>query len=183
MIVRLRLAFAACVLAGTGFAACPPSALAQVYRCDSPNGVPVYQGTPKGHNCQPVDLQPLTTIPAPNVPASSGSAARGAATASAAGGASSARSSPSPESFPKVDAAAQRARDDDRRRILDDELRKERERLDELKAEYKGGEPERLGNERNYQKYLDRVAQLEEDIARTESNIASLRRELGTIRP
>lgn len=181
MTVRLRFAFAACVLAGTGFTACPPSALAQVYRCDSPNGVPVYQGTPKGSNCQPVDLQPLTTIPAPNVPASNAPAPKGAATASAAGGTSSARSSP--ESFPKVDAAAQRVRDDDRRRILDDELRKEQERLDELKAEFKGGEPDRLGNERNYQKYLDRVAQLEEDIARTESNIESLRRELGTIRP
>ena len=86
----------------------------------------------------------------------------------------------SAEGFPKVDGAAQRARDSDRRRILEDELQKEQQRLGELKAEYKNGEPDRLGNERNYQKYLDRVARLEEDIARTESNIASLRRELGT---
>ncbi|HLT25830.1 MAG TPA: DUF4124 domain-containing protein [Zeimonas sp.] len=176
MTVRYRFALAACVLAGTGLAACLPSALAQVYRCDSPNGVPVYQGTPKGENCRPVDLQPLTTIPAPKLPA-----AQGAPAPSPASRVSSAR--PSPEGFPKVDAAAQRARDDDRRRILEDELQKEQARLDELKAEYKDGEPDRLGNERNYQKYLDRVARLEEDIARTESNIASLRRELSTIRP
>lgn len=174
MTVRSRLAFAACVVAGTGFAACAPSVLAQVYRCDSPNGVPVYQGTPKGTNCQPVDLQPLTTIPAPKLPATK---APGSA---AAGGSSAAR--PSPEGFPRVDEAAQRARDSDRRRILEDELRKEQARLDELKAEYKDGEPDRLGNERNYQRYLDRVARLEEDIARTETNIASLRRELTTIR-
>lgn len=175
MTVRSRFAFAACVVAGIGLGALPPSVFAQVYRCDSPNGVPVYQGTPKGTNCQPVDLQPLTTIPAPRLPASKASGTAGA------GGSPAAR--PSPEGFPKVDVAAQRARDDDRRRILEDELQKEQARLDELKAEYKNGEPDRLGNERNYQKYLDRVARLEEDIARTETNIASLRRELTTIRP
>ncbi len=175
MTVRSRLAFAACVVAGTGFAACPPSVFAQVYRCDSPNGVPVYQGTSKGTNCHPVDLQPLTTIPSPKLPA-----AKSSASAASAG---SAAARPSPEGFPKVDEAAQRVRDNDRRRILEDELQKEQTRLDELKAEYKNGEPDRLGNERNYQRYLDRVARLEEDIARTETNIASLRRELTTIRP
>jgi len=174
MTARSRFAFVACFVAGAGFAACIPSVFAQVYRCDSPNGVPVYQGTSKGTNCQPVDLQPLTTIPAPKLPATK---AHGAAS----GGPSAAR--PPAEGFPKVDEAAQRARDNDRRRILEDELQKELARLDELKAEYKSGEPDRLGNERNYQRYLDRVARLEEDIARTETNIASLRRELTTIRP
>lgn len=167
MIVRSRLEILACLLAGAGLAADAPSALAQVYRCESPNGVPVYQGTPNGANCHAIDLQPLTTIPAPKPPA-----AKAAAPAAR----------PSPESFPKVDGAAQRARDGDRRRILEDELQKEQQRLGELNAEYKNGEPDRLGNERNYQKYLDRVARLQEDIARTESNIASLRRELSTIR-
>lgn len=173
MIVRSSFATVACVLTGFGLAACAPSVFAQVYRCDSPNGVPVYQGTPNGANCQPIDLQPLTTIPAPKPPASK---------ASATGGAPPAAARASPEGFPKVDGAAQRARDGDRRRILEDELQKEQQRLGELKSEYRNGEPERQGNERNYQKYLDRVARLEEDIARTESNIASLRRELSTIR-
>ncbi|MCO5101173.1 MAG: DUF4124 domain-containing protein [Burkholderiaceae bacterium] len=169
MTARFRPEIAARLLVGAGLAVFAWPALAQVYRCDSPNGVPVYQGTPNGANCHPIDLQPLTTIPAPRLPP-----------AKAAGTASAARASP--EAFPKVDGAAQRARDGDRRRILEDELKKEQQRLGELKAEYKGGEPDRQGNERNYQKYLDRVARLEEDIARTESNIASLRRELGTIR-
>jgi hypothetical protein len=169
MTVRSRLAIATCAL---GLATCVPPVFAQVYRCDSPSGVPVYQGTPNGANCRPIDLQPLTTIPAPKLPAAKGVAPSGAPAAARA----------SPESFPKVDGAVQRARDNDRRRILEDELQKEQERLGELKTEYKNGEPDRLGNERNYQKYLDRVARLEEDIARTESNIASLRRELGTTR-
>jgi hypothetical protein len=167
MIVRSRLEIVACFVAGAGLAACAPSALAQVYRCDSPNGVPVYQGSSSGSNCRPIDLQPLTTIPAPKLPAAKTSAAAAKA---------------SPDGFPKVDGAAQRARDGDRRRILEDELQKEQQRLGELNAEYKNGEPDRLGNERNYQRYLDRVARLQEDIARTESNIASLRRELSTIR-
>ena len=42
------------------------SALAQVYRCESAGGVPVYQGTANGKDCQPIDLAPLTTIPAPD---------------------------------------------------------------------------------------------------------------------
>jgi len=73
-------------------------------------------------------------------------------------------------------------RDSERRRILEDELRKEETRLAELKAVYKDGEPDRLGDERNYQKYLDRVQRLKDDIGRSEGNIASIRRELGAIR-
>ena len=146
---------------------------AEVYRCDGDSGVPVYQGTPNGRNCRALDLAPLTTIPAPKLPA---------ARAAAAGQAGSAAARPSPNGFPKVDASAQRARDSDRRRILEDELNKEDARLAELKAVYKDGEPDRLGDERNYQKYLDRVQRLKDDIARSEGNIASLRRELGAIR-
>jgi len=51
-----------------------------------------------------------------------------------------------------------------------------------LRTEYNNGEPERLGSERNYQRYLDRVQRLKDDIARTEASIASLRRELGSVR-
>lgn len=149
------------------------SASAEVYRCESDSGVPVYQGTPNGRNCRQIDLAPLTTIPAPKLPA-----ARPAAGAAQAGGAAR----PSPNGFPKVDASTQRERDSERRRILEDELRKEETRLAELKAVYKDGEPDRLGDERNYQKYLDRVQRLKDDIGRSEGNIASIRRELGAIR-
>jgi hypothetical protein len=81
-----------------------------------------------------------------------------------------------------VDAAAQRSRDSDRRKILQDELDREQTRLEEFRKEFNGGEPERLGNERNYQKYLDRVERLKGDIARSEANVASLRRELESVR-
>jgi len=81
----------------------------------------------------------------------------------------------------RVDAGAQRARDSDSRRILEAELRREEERLAELKREYNNGEPERQGNERNYQKYLDRVADLKSGIARKESDIAAIKRELAKL--
>jgi hypothetical protein len=83
----------------------------------------------------------------------------------------------------RVDAGAQRARDSDSRRILEAELRREEERLAELKREYNNGEPERQGNERNYQKYLDRVADLKSGIARKEGDIAAIKRELSKLPP
>ena len=50
-----------------------------------------------------------------------------------------------------------------------------------MQKEYNNGEPERLGDERNYQKYLDRVADLKAAIARKESDIAAIKRELSKL--
>lgn len=72
-------------------------------------------------------------------------------------------------------------RDLGRQRIVQAELIAAEQRLAALKAEYHDGEPERLGSEKNYQKYLDRVADLKQNIRRVEDNIAALRRELNTI--
>lgn len=87
-----------------------------------------------------------------------------------------------PADFPRVDSSTQRARDDDRRGILAEELRLEQQKLSELKAEYKNGEPDRLGSERNYAKYQERVANLRDAIARSERNIEALNREIANIR-
>jgi hypothetical protein len=81
----------------------------------------------------------------------------------------------------RIDPAAQRARDTDSRRILEAELRREELRLAELRREYNNGEPDRLGNERNYQKYLDRVADLKSSIARKEGDIAAIKREIAKL--
>ena len=159
----------------------PLLASAQVYRCESDSGVPVYQGSPSGKNCRQIDLQPLTTIPAPKLPASPPRATP-APPASSSGAARNGARQAAPADFPRVDAGTQRARDNDRRAILEAELSREQARLDTLRAEYKDGEPDRLGSERNYQKYLDRVERLKEDIARAEANIGALQRELSAIR-
>lgn len=98
----------------------------------------------------------------------------------------SAKASPSPQTSastaPQVSANEQKARDSDARLILQEELKKALARQDELKKEYNNGEPEKRSEEtRNHQKYLDRVAELKSNLARNESDIAGIRRELGRL--
>ena len=78
----------------------------------------------------------------------------------------------------RIDPAAQRIRDSDARRILESELKGEEDRLAALKKEFNNGQPERQGSEKNYQTYVDRVAQLSAAIARKEADVAALRREI-----
>lgn len=99
--------------------------------------------------------------------------------ASAAG--SAPRLSGTPSAGARVDSSAQRARDADARAILGAELAKAEARQAELLKEYNNGEPERLGSEANYQKYLDRVEELKANIAHNESDIAGLKRELARL--
>ena len=80
----------------------------------------------------------------------------------------------------RVDANDQRARDADAKGIMETELRRAEARKTELALEYNNGEPEKRGDEsRNYQKYLDRVAELKANLGRVDSDIAGIRRELG----
>jgi hypothetical protein len=159
------------------------AALAQVFRCESESGGPLYQSTAEGRNCRPLDLAPLTTIPAPRLPAAAAPKPPAAAGAPAVPNAAPPAVGAVPGAgFPRVDTSTQRVRDGERRVILEAELRKEEDRLESLRREFNNGEPERVGGERNYQKYLDRVERLKEDIGRSEANIGALRRELSAIR-
>lgn len=81
----------------------------------------------------------------------------------------------------KVDPGDQRARDSDARRILEAELRKEEDALAALKKAYNNGEPERQGDEKNYQKYADRVAEMKAAVARKEADVEALKRELAKL--
>lgn len=143
-----------------------------IYRCESASGVIEYSNSaPAGSKaCKKISLPTITTIPAPKPVKTAVQNNRNARS----GG---------DEAFPKVPPARQRKRDSDRARILRDELSREESKLADLKKTYNNGEPERLGNERNYQKYLDRVARMKSDIARSEGNIKALRRELSALRP
>lgn len=81
---------------------------------------------------------------------------------------------------PRNDSAEQRARDSDARQILEAELRKAEQRLAQAQKAYANGQPEKEGIEsRNHQRYLDRVAELKEAVARAESDVGGLKRELG----
>lgn len=80
----------------------------------------------------------------------------------------------------RVESTEQRARDSDARGILEAELKKAEAKQAELLKEYNNGAPEKQGIEgRNHQKYLDRVAEMKASIARNESDIAGIKRELG----
>lgn len=136
-----------------------------VYRC--PGNPESYTNmlTPqqaKDRGCRTIDGSPITIVqtrrPAP----------------------AAAASTPRPADS-RVDPAEQRARDSDARRILQDELQREEQRLAELRKEYKDGQPERRGDERNYQKYLDRTASLKAQIERKEEDVAAIRRELNKV--
>lgn len=151
-----------------------PAAWAQdkpVYKCPGPpvlytDAITAQEARDRG--CRTIEGTPITVIPAP--------ARRPAAAVRAPVAASGAASE-------RIDPAQQRARDSDARRILSDELRREEERLVELRREFNNGEPERRGDERNYQRYLDRVSELRAAILRKEGDVAALRRELGKLPP
>ncbi len=88
--------------------------------------------------------------------------------------------SASPNRNRNVDNSEQRARDSDARGILAAELKKSEAKLADLLKEYNNGEPEKLGPEtRNHQKYLDRVAELKASIARLNSDVEGIKRELN----
>ncbi len=138
-----------------------------VYRCPGPpvlytDALSASEAKEKG--CRVIEGTPVTVVPGTKPrtppPAASGAARNGSE---------------------KVDPADQRARDSDARRILTDELRREEERLAAMKKDFNDGEPERRGDERNFQKYQDRVNEMKAAIARKESDIAAIRRELAKL--
>ncbi len=82
----------------------------------------------------------------------------------------------------RVNASEQKSRDFDARQILESELRKAETRQTELLREYNNGLPDKRSDETsNNRKYLDRVMELKSNLARNESDMAGIRRELGRV--
>lgn len=165
------------IVLAAGLAAAAPGtvhAQATVYRCPGPPVLYTDALSPeeaRERGCRTIEGAPVTVIQAPR--------GRPAATGTAAGSAAAAPRA----SDARVDPAAQRQRDSDARRILEAELKREEDKLAGLKREYNNGEPERRGDERNYARYLERVAELKAGIGRSESDIAAIKRELAKLSP
>lgn len=87
-----------------------------------------------------------------------------------------------PSTFPRVDRDLQQSRDNDRRRILEQELGAEQKLLDQARKELAEQESVRLGSERNYQRVLDRLEPFQKKVRQHEDNIANLRKEISKIR-
>lgn len=149
-------------------------AQSEVFLCVDDNGKKEYKNTGLTKGCKRIDLPGITMIPAPPKRAVVQTAA---AKTSAAPSTTNA-----PSDFPKVDGDTQKARDNDRKQILLDEMKSEEQKLAALQKEFNNGEPERRGDERNYAKYQERVAAMKEDISRAEKNIEALKREISKIR-
>lgn len=90
------------------------------------------------------------------------------------------KASTSSNSSPRNDSAEQKTRDSDSRGILESELKKAEAKQAELLKEYNNGEPDKNALDiKNPQRYVDRVAELKANIARNDSDIAGIKRELG----
>ncbi len=81
----------------------------------------------------------------------------------------------------RITIRRENARIEEQRELVENKILEEEKRLNEVKNEYKDGVPDRLGSERNYQRYLDRVERLKEEINVREKNLSVLRRELKNL--
>ncbi|HSD41592.1 MAG TPA: DUF4124 domain-containing protein [Burkholderiales bacterium] len=153
-----------------------PASFAQgtVWRCTEADGHPHYTNIKKdteGKTCQVVTKE-VSVVPASHP----GAAAQG--TRSSVPQAATA----TPPNFPRVDRETQRARDDNRRKILQDELASEEKSLVDAKSKLTEQESVRHGDEKNYQRVLDRLKPYQEAVERHERNVSALRRELANLR-
>jgi hypothetical protein len=139
------------------------SALADIWECTDQNGNKRFTNIKaEAKGCRLMEVKvPINTVP---------------------GGRPPAKAAESPKNFPRVDGDTQRNRDAERRRILEQELANEQKLLDEARKDLVDQESQRLGNERNYQRVLDRLEPYKKKVKLHEDNVANLRRELASAR-
>ena len=139
---------------------------AQTYKCLDPGGRPTYTNVKEemaGKKCTVVSRE-ISVVPVPPSPAR---AASGAAKAPGE----------------RVDTNTQRSRDDTRRKILQEELDSAEKRLSESRQKLAEQESIRSAEERaNPLKVLERLKAHQEEVERQEQNVASLKRELSSLR-
>lgn len=169
MRLSLYLTGATLIIAATGAIAQAPAAGA-TYRCVDDAGRSTYTNVREemaGRKCAVVSRE-VSVVPAP--PAAAPVTRPGPAAKQ--GG----------DSGTRVDAPTQRSRDGDRRRILEQELQNAEKQLSEARRKLVEQEAIRSGDERNYQRVLDRLKPFQDDVRIAEENVSALKRELSNIR-
>lgn len=150
-------------------AAASPAAYADIWECLDESGNKRFTNIKaEAKGCKLLVVAPTNTIASPRPPSKG-----------AAGEPSKGATGSTPANFPKVDSDTQKQRDNDRRRILDQELANEQKLLDQARKELNDQESQRLGSERNYQRVLERLEPYKKKVKLHEDNIANLRRELA----
>ncbi|HMM55148.1 MAG TPA: DUF4124 domain-containing protein [Candidatus Desulfobacillus sp.] len=144
-----------------------PVAAADVYKCVDEEGHVTYTNTkpsPKD-KCNLLSREPrVSTVPG-----------------RAAG-------APSPAAFPKVDGDTQRARDNDRRKILEEELATEMKSLEAAKKELAEQETNiqpqdrNVGGTINIPRLQERVKPYKDKVSLHERNVEALKKEIGNLR-
>ena len=165
-------------------------ASADIYVCRSSKAkdIPEYTNEPTAQkNCQLLDLQANVTIPYTQVH-------------SASSASSSASIAPLEEkNFPRIDVSTQRTRDQARQKILQNELRLEQKKFAELqkasqiasqmptnsasRSQAASAEQNNKVNTLSGSTSSTIDSALQEKLARSQSNIAALQRELDRLRP
>lgn len=140
-------------------AASLPAAAQTIYKCVDDNGGTLISTTRVNKDCKAVVGSPETSLPAPKP--------RPAA------------ANPTPSTFPRVQEDTQKARDNDRRHILEQELAGEQRNLEQAKRELAEQERQRgpaaAGG-------IDRTAPYRDRVAQHERNIVAIQKELSGLR-
>ncbi|GKS69094.1 protein of unknown function [Nitrosomonas sp. PY1] len=123
---------------------------AGIYKHVDQNGKVTYSNIPST-NAKQLDLQPIVVMPPPT---NSGSIDE------------------------RIIQRRESMKFEEQRSQLQSKITEEEKRLNEVKEEYKDGVPDRLGSERNYQRYLDRVEHLRKEIQTRENSLNALRSEM-----
>lgn len=151
---------------------------AEIWVCTDPEtGAKTYTGKPRNtRHCRSTDISSGTARPtgerAASAPAPVQAQTSSPASARTAARTASDRPAYTPES---------RARDSDRKQILQDELESENRRLAELQREFNNGAPLRRPEETDNAKFAERKQRLSSELERTRINVRTLERELGRL--
>ena len=142
-----------------------PTTFAEVYKCTDSDGRVTYTNDQSlARQCERIKTDlPVTSVPSPS---------RRPPSPSAAGS----------NDFPRIAPDTQRARDATRRQILQNELDTEEKSLAEAQAALAEQEAIRHGDERNYQRVLDRLQPFKDRVELHQRNIQALQREIRTLR-
>ena len=141
----------------------PLKASAQtIYKCIDASGGTVISNSRVEKNCKAISGGAENALPAPP---------KAKPTTSASGAAAN----PSPANFPRVQEGTQKARDGDRKHILEQELASEQRNLDQAKKELAEQEATRGGPSDRTVPYRERVGQHERNIQAIQKELSNLR--------
>ena len=148
-----------CSLALLIAAVAMPVSAQTIYKCIDANGGTLISNTRVDKNCKAVVSGPESSMSPPPPPRAKSVGAS---------------ANPSPAGFPRVQEDTQKARDTDRRHILDQELAGEQRNLEQARKDL--GEQEALrGSPERMAPYRDRVAQHERNIQAIQKEMSNLR--------